>query len=71
LNYLENKELLYYPLPFHEAGLSETASGYGLRLTSPYKVEHNGRLYRVYNTCVSNVSSSWILVGGEKTYLRT
>jgi hypothetical protein len=71
LTYIEATELVYAPLPFHEAGLSETVSGYGVKLTSPHKVRHNGRLYRVYNTCVSNASSSWIVAGGKKLFLRT
>ena len=47
-------------LPWQELGLQETASGYGLRLTTSYKVPYKGRLYRVYASCVSNVASHWI-----------
>ena len=42
-----------------ETRLMETASGYGMRLTSDYKVKFMGKNYRLYWTCVSNVSSVW------------
>lgn len=62
--------LLYHPLWWHEQGLQQTATGYGRKLTTPYKVEHNGRLYRVYGRCYSNVFSLYILPGGKPLYLR-
>ena len=58
------------PLWWHDAGLSETASGYGTKLTTRYKHKHNGRLYRVYATCISNVASYWILAKGKKIFIR-
>ena len=65
----ENAKLIDSPLDWQKAGLQQTATGYGLKLTTRYKVPHNGRLYRVYATCVSNCASHWIMAGGEKLHL--
>lgn len=62
--------LLYYPLWWHEQHRQQTATGYGKKLTTPYKVEHNGRLYRVYCICYSNSGTLYILPGGKPLYLR-
>ena len=62
-------QLIWSPLWWHERGLQQTASGYGRKLTTPYKVEHNGRLYRVYCISVSNSASLYILPGGKPLYL--
>tara|TARA_R110002020_G_scaffold308903_1_gene524475 strand:+ start:456 stop:731 length:276 start_codon:yes stop_codon:yes gene_type:complete len=70
ITYLPNDtELLDFPLWWHKRGLQQTASGYGLKLTTRYKVRHNGRLWRVYATCISNAASHWILVKGQKLHL--
>lgn len=61
--------LIYSPLWWHERGIQQTASGYGRKLTTAYKVEHNGRLYRVYCICFSNSGSLYILPGGKRLYL--
>jgi hypothetical protein len=58
-----------HPLWWHLQGLQQTASGYGQRLTTRYKVRHNGRLYRVYATCFSNAASHWIIAGGVKLHI--
>lgn len=51
---------------WHTAGLSQTASGYGKRLTSARMVRlSNGREYRVYVTCYSNSGTAWIKVRGQ------
>jgi len=64
-----DSQLIWSPLWWHERGLSQTASGYGSKLTTPYKVEHNDRLYRVYCVQFSNAGSFYILPGGERLYL--
>ena len=33
-------------------------------------IKHEGKLYRVYATCVSNCASLWILTKGEKLFIR-
>ena len=63
-------DLVDAPLWWHEAGYGQTASGYGRRLTTRYKIPHGGRLYRVYATCFSNVASFWIRSKGHKLHVR-
>jgi len=58
------------PLWWHDRGLQQTASGYGSKLTTPYKAEHNGRFYRVYCICWSNAGSLYIISKGQKLYIR-
>ena len=50
--------------------LGFNAMGYGRKIRTIYKVPHNGRLYRVYCTCISNAASNWILCKGEKLHVR-
>lgn len=57
------------PLWWHEKGLQQTASGYGLKLTTRYKVLFAGRFRRVYCTQISNAGSLWVSVGGVKHFL--
>jgi hypothetical protein len=72
VEYLEQPyELIDNPLPWHKAGLSWTASGYGAKIASHRMVRlPNGRKYRVYVTQISNAGSAWITLGGKKLYLR-
>ena len=51
-------------LPHHKRGLSYTASGYGKKIPSIYKVFFNGRWYRVYTCVFSNIGTSYITAGG-------
>jgi len=62
-------DLLYEPLGWQKMGLQQTASGYGGKLTNVYKINFNGRLYRLYTTCYSNVGSVWFTVKGRKIYV--
>lgn len=62
-------EMVFAPLRFHRAGLQETVSGFGARLTTPHKIQFNGRLYRIYCTCYSNAGSCWFTAGGRKIYV--
>ena len=64
------EDLVAYPLDWQKRGLQETASGYGKKLTTRYKVKYQGRMRRVYAVCYSNVASYYIFVKGEKLYLR-
>ena len=57
------------PLWWHDKGLSQTASGYGRKLTTRYKIVYQGRPYRIYATCCSNVASHYIVVKGQKLFL--
>jgi len=58
-----------HPLWWHLRGLQQTASGYGRRLTTRYKVRHEGRLYRVYATQISNAVSHWIMAKGVQLHI--
>ena len=73
VKYAENiteKDLVESPLNWQVLGLQETASGYGNKLTTKYKVNYQGRMRRVYAVCYSNVASYCIFVNQEKLYLR-
>lgn len=59
-------EVIDAPLWWHTRGLRQTTSGYGKKLTTPYKVHHNGKLRRVYCSCFSNVGTLYIMQGKEK-----
>lgn len=67
---LKNFTLLDCPLPWQEAGLSYTASGYGSRIPTRYKVRFDdGRVRRVYATAYGNAASVWVVLDGEKVFL--
>ena len=55
----DREDLKEEPLWHHKAGLQQTQSGYGGKLTSCYKINFNDKLYRVYTTCYSNCASHW------------
>ncbi len=67
--YCNKNELVYDPPEWKKKGLQETASGYGRRLNSGYKIHFNGQLYRVYVTCFSNSGTSWFKCKGKTVYL--
>lgn len=59
------------PLWWHKQGLTQTASGYGSKLTSSRVVRlESGAVRRIYITCYSNVGSAWIMHHGRRLYLR-
>jgi hypothetical protein len=67
--YADKKDLIYAPLWYHERGLQQTASGYGAKLVSSYKIMFNGKIYRIYTTCYGNSGSSWFIAKGRKIYV--
>jgi hypothetical protein len=73
VNYLvadyETKEK---PLWYHNAGLMQTASGYGKKLVSSKMLRIQGEKVwrRIYVVCFSSSGSSYILVHGKPVYLR-
>lgn len=67
-NYCE-REFSYHPLWWQEKGLRQTASGYGRKLTTPYKVDYMGKKRRVYARCISNVSSLYVIIRGKSYFL--
>jgi hypothetical protein len=38
-----------------------TASGYGKKIPTRYKLWHNNRLHRIYACCFSNVATTYII----------
>lgn len=66
--YVAREDLVEDLLPWQKAGLQQTASGYGSRLTMSSKISFNGKLYRLYCTCFSNCGTVWFKAKG-KTYI--
>ena len=52
----------YAPTWWQVMGLSQTATGYGAKLNSGYKVNYQGRARRIYVMQYSNCGSAYILV---------
>jgi hypothetical protein len=63
------RAFIWCPTEWQKAGLQETATGYGSRLNSGFKVHYAGRMRRVYIVCHSNVGSMYVMVKGERTFL--
>jgi hypothetical protein len=57
------------PLWYHAAGLQQTASGYGLQLTTRYMVKVRGKWRRVYCCQISNVGTCYIGKPGAWEYI--
>jgi hypothetical protein len=57
---------------WQKRGLTQTATGYGRKLTTEYMLAlpDSPRPYRVYAICYSNVASFYILRKGEWLFLR-
>ena len=71
MRYLDQPyDIIDRPLWWHDKGLTQTASGYGRRLTSPRCVRlPDGRVRRIYVTCCSNAGSAWITLDGQRLWL--
>lgn len=65
-------QVLDRPLPWQRAGLSQTASGYGARLTSTrvVKIPGDWRTFRIYVTIFSNSGTAWIRRAGKTWIVR-
>lgn len=64
------KDFVDCPLWWHLKGLSPTASGYGSKIPTQYKVKHNNRLKRVYCMIYSNSGSLYIMHKGEILFIK-
>jgi hypothetical protein len=62
----DRADLVYDPPQWMNQGLTQTASGYGARLNSGYKIHYCGRVYRIYVTCYSNSGTSWFVARGRR-----
>jgi len=69
LHYTED-QLVERPLWWHNAGLTQTASGYGSRLTTSRMLQHGGRMYRVYCYCYSNSGTCYVIIKSERRPLQ-
>lgn len=67
--YCDPEDLVDSPLWWHKQRLQQTTSGYGSKLTSRYKIDFNGKLYRLYVTIYSNVGSTWFKTGDRKIFV--
>ena len=63
---VEKDELVESPLWFHRRGLMQTATGYGRKLTTEWKLRYNGRLYRIYCCIFSNSGTYYICSKGKE-----
>lgn len=59
-------EIKLDPLPFHEKGLSYTATGYGKKIPTTRVLHMFGRKYRIYCSVFSNIGTCYIIYKGEK-----
>ena len=59
-------ELADSPLWWHKRGLQQTASGYGSKLTTRWRINFLGRVYRVYCTCFGNAGTCWFNTRGRR-----
>lgn len=61
-----NSVIRYYnPMTHHLKGLQYTASGYGRKIPTEWKIRFRGRNYRMYCCSYSNVGTCYIVVKGE------
>jgi len=58
---VRKEELIIAPLWWQLKRLQQTASGYGKKLSTEYKMLHEGRKYRVYYCCYSNSGTHYII----------
>ena len=56
-------------LDWQIAGLQKTATGYGTKIPTSWKVRYLGKLRRIYQDVYSNSGVSYIIVNGKKLYL--
>lgn len=63
------EDLIIDELDWQKMGLQETATGYGRKLTSSYKINFEGKLFRVYITCISNSGSAWFTSKGRRIHV--
>jgi hypothetical protein len=69
LHYTEG-QLVERPLQWQRAGLQQTATGYGSKLTTSRMLQHGGRLCRVYCYCYSNSGTCYVIIKGDRRPLQ-
>lgn len=68
--FIPEEDTKYKPMIHHELGLTYTATGYGTKLPTRWMIYFQGIWRRVYAICISNVSTAYVLVKGEKLIVR-
>lgn len=63
---VHREELIYKPLWWQKLGLSQTSTGYGKKLCTPYMMNYRGRLKRVYCCCYSNSGTLYVVSNGRE-----
>ena len=63
------REFVEALLPWQKQGLQQTATGYGARLNTGFKVMYAGKMRRVYCICYSNAGSMYVMVKGKRNFL--
>ena len=61
-----NNNLVENPLWWHKLNLSQTASGYGKKLTTTKMIYFENKLRRIYCTIYSNSGTNWFFYKGEE-----
>ena len=56
-------------LDWQVAGLQKTATGYGKKIPTSWKLHYSGKLRRIYQDVYSNSGVSYIIVNGKKLHL--
>ena len=67
---LDSENMIVDELDWQKRGMQQTASGYGSKLTTRYKISYNGKLRRVYCCQLSNngtlyiedINKNWIVI---------
>lgn len=67
--YIDNGKLENFPLSWQKTGYHQTKSGYGAKLTTPFKTRYNGKLYRVYCRCYGNAGTLYVISNGKQLIL--
>jgi len=67
--YCDKSELIDAPLWWQLQGLQKTASGYGAKIETTYKINFEGKKHRIYCTVYGNVGSCWFMTRGERIYV--
>ena len=65
----EEREFVVCPLWYHTLGIQQTVTGYGMKLTTPFKVIFAGKLRRVYCRQYSNCGSLFVMLGNSAKFL--
>ena len=62
-------DLVDSPLDWQRLGLQQTATGYGAKLTTCWKIHFEGKLRRIYATCYGNAASCWFTFKGQRVFV--